>query len=361
MDTTIEVLLKAAEFIELQHQQQNMLAAGGMSPVMSSSPYFSPMSMPPKIVQKCHNANNHNTPANNSINRFSNALRMFNNANFTHDISTNDNSNLFISKLKSIDNKANVTRQSNKTKSSEEFQEYAMSRPEKSNHNKQHNNNSSCSESCDSSDSSKPTSESRLSPNEALSLDSDIAKSPINIYSTSPSSFSCSSSSSSLLSLSNMGLVNHCKEEVDNCDLDESMSNCGETDKYKPEDIKRNKMIHNILEKNRRAHLKDCFENLQNELPQYREKKVTNLLILKQAIKFLEQSKRVESECETELQRLLNNKAALMQRLNRLKSEQQQEQEQQQSEQQLDVQNWMQSLLFVFFKRQSHKNKQNRK
>lgn len=132
-------------------------------------------------------------------------------------------------------------------------------------------------------------------------------------------------------------------------------------------------MIHNILEKNRRAHLKDCFENLQNELPQYREKKVTNLLILKQAIKFLEvilswkvnlnhetciligillfkQSKRVESECETELQRLLNNKAALMQRLNRLKSEQQQEQEQQQSEQQLDVQNWMQSLLFVFLR-----------
>ncbi len=47
-------------------------------------------------------------------------------------------------------------------------------------------------------------------------------------------------------------------------------------------------MIHNILEKNRRAHLKDCFENLQYELPQYREKKVTNLLILKQTIKYLE-------------------------------------------------------------------------
>lgn len=253
MDTTIEVLLKAAEFIELQHQQQNMLATGGMlSPVLSSSPFFSPMSMPPKIVQKCHynnnnnnNTNSHNTP--NSINRFSNALRIFNNANFTHDISTNDNnSNLFISKLKNIDNsntnnyKANVTRQPNKTKPSEEFQEYAMSRSEsKSNINNKHNNNSSYSESCDSSDSSKPTSESRLSPNEALSLDSDIAKSPMNIYSTSPSSFSCSSSSSSLLSLSNMGLVNHCKEEADNCDLDESMSNCGESDKYKPEDIKR--------------------------------------------------------------------------------------------------------------------------
>lgn len=59
-------------------------------------------------------------------------------------------------------------------------------------------------------------------------------------------------------------------------------------EKCKPDDLKRNKLIHNILEKNRRAHLKDCFENLQYELPQYRDKKVTNLLILKQTIKYLE-------------------------------------------------------------------------
>lgn len=320
MNTTIEVLLKAAEFIELQHEQQSMLvaAAGGMSPVLSSSPYFSTMSMPPKIVQKCH-YNTNNTP-NSNINRFSNALRIFNNTSFTHETSTNDTNNVFLSQLKN----SNGTRQPNKTKPTEEFQEYAMSRENKNNNK---HNNLSYSESCDSTDSGKPTSDSRLSPNEALSLDSDIAKSPINIYSTSPSSYSCSSSSSSLLSLSNMGLVNHCKEEADNCDLDESMSNCGDTDKYKPEDIKRNKMIHNILEKNRRAHLKDCFENLQNELPQYREKKVTNLLILKQAIKYLEQSKRIESEFETELQRLLNNKAALIQKLNRLKGEQQEQQQ----------------------------------
>ena len=95
-------------------------------------------------------------------------------------------------------------------------------------------NNCSYSESCDSSDSSKQASD----PNEALSLDSDTAKSPVNIYSTSPSSFSCSSSSSSLLSLSHMGLAGGCKEEADNCDLDESMSNC-DSDKYKPEDVKR--------------------------------------------------------------------------------------------------------------------------
>lgn len=78
--------------------------------------------------------------------------------------------------------------------------------------------------------------------------------------------------------------------ESEKCDLDESMNSLDNETKYKPEDIKRNKMIHNILEKNRRAHLKDCFENLQAELPNYKEKKVTNLLILKQTIKYLEVS-----------------------------------------------------------------------
>lgn len=53
----------------------------------------------------------------------------------------------------------------------------------------------------------------------------------------------------------------------------------------------RNKTTHNILEKNRRAHLKECFENLQNELPLYKDKKVTNLLILKQTCKYLEVQK----------------------------------------------------------------------
>ena len=50
----------------------------------------------------------------------------------------------------------------------------------------------------------------------------------------------------------------------------------------------RDKTIHNTLEKNRRAHLKECFENLQNELPHYKDKKVTNLLILNYTLKFVE-------------------------------------------------------------------------
>lgn len=58
------------------------------------------------------------------------------------------------------------------------------------------------------------------------------------------------------------------------------------------DDIKRDKAIHNTLEKNRRAHLKECFENLQNELHQYKDKKVTNLLILNYTLKIIEVSKK---------------------------------------------------------------------
>lgn len=52
--------------------------------------------------------------------------------------------------------------------------------------------------------------------------------------------------------------------------------------------FERDKAIHNTLEKNRRAHLKECFENLQNELPQYRDKKVTNLSILNYTLKYIQ-------------------------------------------------------------------------
>lgn len=54
------------------------------------------------------------------------------------------------------------------------------------------------------------------------------------------------------------------------------------------EEIKRDKAIHNTLEKNRRAHLKECFENLQNELPQFKDKKVTNLSILNCTLKYVQ-------------------------------------------------------------------------
>lgn len=46
--------------------------------------------------------------------------------------------------------------------------------------------------------------------------------------------------------------------------------------------------VHNKLEKNRRAHLKECFEQLKRQLPQMQdEKKTSNLLILSNAGKHI--------------------------------------------------------------------------
>ncbi|CAF0710201.1 unnamed protein product [Brachionus calyciflorus] len=84
------------------------------------------------------------------------------------------------------------------------------------------------------------------------------------------------------------------------------------------EEIKRDKAIHNTLEKNRRAHLKDCFENLQNELPQYKDKKCTNLAILNYTLKYVEQSKKKDKENEMEKGRLLKQQINLKQRLKKL-------------------------------------------
>ncbi len=87
------------------------------------------------------------------------------------------------------------------------------------------------------------------------------------------------------------------------------------------DDAKRDKTLHNTLEKNRRAHLKECFENLQNELPQYKEKKATNLCILNYTVKYLEQHKRKDKENELERERLLKRQQLLNQALKQLISD----------------------------------------
>ena len=78
--------------------------------------------------------------------------------------------------------------------------------------------------------------------NEA-NFDSDnaISKSPIHIYSTSPSSFSCSSSNSSLFSLSNVGFLNQDKNNEDHGDdiMDDESNVDVDEKNCKPEDIKR--------------------------------------------------------------------------------------------------------------------------
>lgn len=47
--------------------------------------------------------------------------------------------------------------------------------------------------------------------------------------------------------------------------------------------------VHNKLEKNRRAHLKECFEQLKKQLPQMQdEKKTSNLSILGSAFRHVQ-------------------------------------------------------------------------
>lgn len=46
--------------------------------------------------------------------------------------------------------------------------------------------------------------------------------------------------------------------------------------------------VHNKLEKNRRAHLRECFEFLRKQLPAIDDKKLSNLGILKSALRYIQ-------------------------------------------------------------------------
>lgn len=46
--------------------------------------------------------------------------------------------------------------------------------------------------------------------------------------------------------------------------------------------------MHNKLEKNRRAHLRECFEFLRKQLPAIDDKKLSNLGILKSALRYIQ-------------------------------------------------------------------------
>lgn len=80
--------------------------------------------------------------------------------------------------------------------------------------------------------------------------------------------------------------------------------------------------VHNKLEKNRRAHLKECFELLKRQLPATPDdKKTSNLSILGSAIRYIQMLRRKERECEHEMERLAREKIASQQRLAALKRE----------------------------------------
>lgn len=68
----------------------------------------------------------------------------------------------------------------------------------------------------------------------------------------------------------------------------------------------RHKEMHKTLEKNRRAHLRECFELLKSELPldEYNEKKTSHINIIRCAIRYINQLKSKDSEHNDEISRL---------------------------------------------------------
>jgi len=79
--------------------------------------------------------------------------------------------------------------------------------------------------------------------------------------------------------------------------------------------------VHNKLEKNRRAHLKECFELLKSHLPSFEDRKISNLAILRSSLRHIQALKRKERELEHEMERLARDKIALQQRLQLMKKD----------------------------------------
>ncbi|XP_078278216.1 max-binding protein MNT [Rhinoraja longicauda] len=101
----------------------------------------------------------------------------------------------------------------------------------------------------------------------------------------------------------------------------------GPLDDGKPQDQRRRpggagtREVHNKLEKNRRAHLKECFETLKKNIPNLDEKKTSNLSVLRSALRYIQTLKRKEKEYEQEMERLAREKIASQHQLAELKKE----------------------------------------
>ncbi|XP_046803661.1 putative uncharacterized protein DDB_G0277255 isoform X4 [Lucilia cuprina] len=81
--------------------------------------------------------------------------------------------------------------------------------------------------------------------------------------------------------------------------------------------------VHNKLEKNRRAHLKECYEALKNQLSLKDEdrRKTSNLAILGEALKCVQTFQKRAQELEVESEHLANEKINLQKRIVSLKRE----------------------------------------
>lgn len=85
----------------------------------------------------------------------------------------------------------------------------------------------------------------------------------------------------------------------------------------------RHRELHKTSEKNRRAHLRDCFEQLKKELPQpeYRDRKSSHINIIHCALRYIQCLKRIESEHESEMARLARAKIRHQHMITQLKQD----------------------------------------
>lgn len=79
--------------------------------------------------------------------------------------------------------------------------------------------------------------------------------------------------------------------------------------------------VHNKLEKHRRAHLKECFDVLKQQLPASDEKKTSNLSILHSALRHIKALQKSDLELEQERERLENERISQQRRIINLKKD----------------------------------------
>lgn len=106
--------------------------------------------------------------------------------------------------------------------------------------------------------------------------------------------------------------------------LSTSYQNCASPTSVSSSSYSRHRELHKTLEKNRRAHLRHCFELLKSELPtsEYVDKKTSHINIIKSAIKYVLILRQQESELENELQRLAQIKHQLTEKMSSLRGRQ---------------------------------------
>lgn len=79
--------------------------------------------------------------------------------------------------------------------------------------------------------------------------------------------------------------------------------------------------IHNRLEKNRRAHLKVCFETLKSEIPSLDDRKTSNLNILKSALRYIQNLEKRTNQYTKEREDLKKHNLSLRGKLKVLRTD----------------------------------------